>query len=87
MPGQGTFILTSDERLAAELLASLPSSKIITLLEEIDRPRAVVFDHECNENDIKRVRKEYPTCFICIINPLAYDQPYYRITAFDAGKM
>ena len=87
MPGQGTFILTSDERLAAELLASLPSSKIITLIEEIERPLAVIFDHECHENDIKRVRKLYQTCFICVINPLAYDQPYYRITAFDAGKI
>ena len=87
MPVQDAFIVTSDERLAAELSASLPSSKVITLLEEIERPRAIIFDHDCNENDIRRVRKQYPTCFICIINPLAYDQPYYRITAFDAGKM
>jgi hypothetical protein len=36
-------------------------------------------------NDIRSIRQNYPTSFICVLDSALCDQPFKRIKLFDAG--
>ena len=75
--------------LCSLLSPSLPSAGVVVLtnmLESFRRLRAVIFPASFGrEDDVKRIRRAFPTSFIALFRPEASEIPTIRLSMFEAG--